>query len=233
MDAVYHLLVIIAGLYGLFRGWRLGLTGQIASLLGVGFGAVCACVFAPQTEEWIRDLFPGLISRPGGDWVCCYVGGAATFAAVYTLFGLLGGVCRIVMEGYGKGTLDSAAGCLFCAFRYLLWIGVIYDLLFSLSPSQTLRHCVMSDDGNVVQGVMYMAPPLTGCEDLDEYLHLLELDRARSISMTSSPPVLSPPYSPLLPDQPSALRQCYTYSPPAIPVQGLPGQAPNHDKTNA
>ncbi len=182
MDALYHLIVIAAALLGLFRGWRLGLTGQVSSLLGVGFGAVCAHVFAPEASEGAAEVLPMLEGRPGGAYVCAYIGSAAVFAAVYLLFSLLTGVLRNVMEGFGEGLANSLTGSAFGAFRYLLWVGLGYMLLFCVHPSEELRHCVRSDDGNVVSAVMGMAPSIVGCPPLEEYIHLLELDRARTIS---------------------------------------------------
>lgn len=182
MDALYHLIVIALALFGLFRGWRLGLTGQLSTLLGVAFGAVCAHVFIYQASEMAGELFPSLPSRPGGSYACAYIGGAVVFGIVYVLFSLLTGVLRNVMEGFGEGLINSLTGSLFCSFRYLLWVGMAYMMWFCIHPADELHHCVWSDDGNVVSAVMAMAPVAVGCPPLEEYIHLLELNRARTIS---------------------------------------------------
>lgn len=221
MDALYHLIVIALALFGLFRGWRLGLTGQLSTLLGVGFGAVCAHVFIYDASELVAEFFPSLPSRPGGSYVCAYIGGSVVFVIVYALFSLLTGVFRNVMEEFGEGLANSLTGSLFCAFRYILWSGMAYMMCFCINPADELHRCVWSDDGNVVSAVMAMAPAVVGCPPLEEYIHLLELNRARTISSATSPRGNhSVPHSVIS-----------TTSPTVISADE--GRGPNHTHTNA
>ena len=53
--AAFHIIVIAVAAVAVVRGWRRGLSGQAASVLGFAFGTVCAHVMAPWAEAEVAS----------------------------------------------------------------------------------------------------------------------------------------------------------------------------------
>ena len=59
INIVYLALILVVAFYAIFSGFRKGITGQIASLLGFGFGAVGARILTPEYSnqfQWAAKM---------------------------------------------------------------------------------------------------------------------------------------------------------------------------------
>ena len=184
METTYHIIIIAVALVGLWMGWRAGFTGQVPSVLGLSFGAVSAHIFGPQVREAVTTRYPDLVHMPGGEFACCFISGAIVFTAVFTLCVLLTGILGRIASDYGGGIADSLFGAIFGALKYLVFLSILLNLQACLDPGASSLRSADSDDGNVVASVMRLAPALMSEMGLDDYLFILQMRHARSISCT-------------------------------------------------
>lgn len=185
-DAVYHIMVIAVAGFAVIKGFRSGFTGQVSGILGFAFGTVCAHVFDAEAESFVRTILPGLHGRTGSSFIYSVLSAALVYTAVYLLFRLLTKVLRSAMQVFYVGMLDSLMGSAFCLVKYMLLISIVYNLMVCVNPGSPLMKYASSDDGNVVEVVMMLAPGLLGCRSYEDLYHLLQLREAKKISCNIS-----------------------------------------------
>lgn len=181
-DAFYHIIVVAVAGYAVVKGFRRGFTGQVSSVLGLAFGAVCAHVFGPQTEEALRSIFPGISGRCGSAFIYSVLSAALIYLAVYLTFGFLTKVLRSAMQVFYVGMLDSLFGSAFCLVKYMVLLSIAYNLILCVNPSSPLLKYADADDGNVVECVLLIAPGILGCGSCEDLSHLIQLREAKKIS---------------------------------------------------
>lgn len=178
----YHIIVIAVAAFAVIKGFRTGFTGQISGILGFAFGTVCAHVFEPDAEEFLRHLFPGLRYAAGSAFIYSVLASVIVYAFVYTIFKIFTQVLRSAMQVFYVGMLDSILGAMFSLLKYMLVISIIYNLLLCINPHSPLLKYASADDGNVVESVVLLAPGLLGCGSVHDLAHLLQLREAKKIS---------------------------------------------------
>lgn len=183
IDAAYHIIVIAVALWGVVKGFRRGFTGQLPGVLGFSFGIVCARLFSPEGEGVARSLFPWIEGHAGSQFVYSVLSAVGIYIIVYVAFGVLTGVLRSAMQVFETGILDRLSGAVFTLLRYLMVLSIVYNLILCVDPDSSLMRQVRADDGNVVEGVVLMAPGLLGCLDCEDLSHILQLREARKISV--------------------------------------------------
>lgn len=182
MEGIYFILVLVLALVGAFRGFRVGLIGQIASVLGVGFGLACAHVFELPVQEWLRDVFPSWQHRVSGEFSYSLAASSLLFLLTFVVFRTIGTVLTAALSLMRVGTLNSLGGSLFTVIEYLLFLSIAFNAFIAMSPRSSLMKTATADDGNIVRETMFIAPALLGCEDFEDLAHKVQLEDAKSIS---------------------------------------------------
>lgn len=188
-QAAFHIVVIAVAACGAVRGWRRGLSGMAASVLGFAFGVVCAHVAAPWAEAQAAGL--EIISpddcRFG--FVTGIAGRSAVYAAVYIAVKALASAIGKLLKPLGTGLLNSLAGSAFAILDWLMWTSIALNLLLCFRPDCGLERCGGNDDGNIVSETMLLSPALLGGDDICDLWHACRLHDARLISSASKEPM--------------------------------------------
>lgn len=181
-DFVYHLIVIVVTALAVIRGYRKGLTEQVASVVALCFGLICGHLFEPPVEDLIRELYPELSCRLGGDCFLEMVSAGSVYVVTYLIIRLLLGVLNKVDAVFGRTIINSLAGALFCMFNYLFFLSIILNLTVDYYPGSALLKYGNDRDGNVVEIVVKIAPGLLGVPGVEELGHEVQLEEAKKIS---------------------------------------------------
>jgi len=179
---IYHIIAILVATLGVVKGYRKGLFRQIPLLIGFCFGVVCARIFCAPVEEGIRELIPSLASCPEGNYVYSILSRGLIYIIVYEIFSFCTGFLRLLFRAFDSGVLDSIAGSFFSLTRYLLMLSVIYNFMLCWHTDSDLLRYAKSDDGNVIEEVMLVAPAILGGESVEDLAHTLQLEEAKCIS---------------------------------------------------
>lgn len=185
---IFHIILIIVCVVGIFFGYRKGLIHQLASLLGLIFGIVGCQLFHEQVDEFLRDFLPGLGNSIESEYTYSILASAVIFLSIYLLFLLLGGILRSAMQMIHLGAIDSVAGAVAGAFRYLLILSIVYNLILAISPNSQLLKICNHNDGNIVEVVMSMAPALLNSESFNDLALKIQLEEAKKISSNNISP---------------------------------------------
>lgn len=181
-EATYHIIVIVVAAVAIIKGFHSGFTGQVSGVLGFAFGTVCTHVFGEQADAVMRWVLPFLQGRPGAGFIYSVTSSALVYVVVYLLFKMLTRVIKSAMQVFYVGMLDKLLGAAFCMAKYMLLLSIVYNLIVCVNPSSKLMKYATSDDGNVVECVMLLAPELLGCHSIEDLYHLLQLREAKKIS---------------------------------------------------
>lgn len=183
MHAVgYHLIAIAVAAYAVVSGFRRGFIGQLAPLLGLAFGVVCAHVFGRPAAEAVATAMPWLGDSVSGPFACSLLGASAVFGAVYALSLTAAPLLRSVMAVVPAGILNAIFGALFMLLQQMTLLSLAFNLILCVSPQSSLLKCVTDSDGNIVEGVVMLAPEMFGCMSAAELAHAIQLREARKIS---------------------------------------------------
>ena len=182
VDAFLHLVVIVTAVWGLFRGYREGFTGQILSVLGLTVGAVASNAFGDECTVWLYDTFSQDAYSPSSTFLYNLTGHTAIFSIVYLLFAFVGKVLKSIMGFFGIDVLNGMAGAFFGAFKYLFVLSIVYNFAGGTYPDSKMMRYAGADDGNLVELVMLIAPRVMGSLDCEDLHHLLQLKEAKTIS---------------------------------------------------
>lgn len=182
-DALYHLIAILLAVVAVARGYRHGFTGQISKVLGMSFGIVVARVAGPQLVDVVYGASPEwLLVGEGAPYAVAMGCHGAVYLAVCALMRVLTGVLRSAMQLFSTGMLNSLLGAAFCLLRYMIVLSIAYNLMADFQPRGQLMKFATDHDGNVVEGVMDLAPMLLGCPGCEDLAHEVQLIDARRIS---------------------------------------------------
>ena len=183
MQAVIYLLMILGvGGYSLARGFRLGMTGQLATLLGFAFGAVGARILTPEFQvnfTWVSSFSPAPeFNVPAINLVC----GVTIYFVIFSLFSILSGLLRGAMSVFEVGMFNRLLGSFFNCLKNLLWLSILFNLLLCFSMGSGLLRFERSGDGNLVSAVMALTPAILGCYGAEDISHIEQLKEAKKIS---------------------------------------------------
>lgn len=182
--AFYHLLVLVVAAYAVIRGFRRKMSGQIPAAIGTAFGAVCANIFNRPVAETIWGLFPWVDGKVQESFAYSVAASIIIFFAVFILFRFITSFIGAAFRYVDTTVLDNISGALFSLFLYLLYVSMAYNFLLSINTDSPLHKSLKSDDGNIVEEVMALAPAVIGCESPQELAHRLQLEDAKKISMS-------------------------------------------------
>ena len=189
----YHIIVIAVAAFAVIKGFKTGFTGQISGILGFAFGTVCAHVFEPEMESLIRAILPGIRHSIAPAFIYSVLAAVTVYCIVYYIFKLCTKVLKMAMQVFYVGMLDAIMGSLFCLLKYMVALSIAYNLILCVNPRSPLMKYASSDDGNVVEAVVLLAPGILGCGSVYDLAHLLQIKDAKMIScnITTLPLVLN------------------------------------------
>ena len=182
MIAFYFIPVVLVALWSLAYGFRQGISFQVASLLGMAFGAVAARILSPELEshfQWATNLSH---TDEFGNFAPNLVCSAVIYFVVFWLFALLAPLLKMALAMFRVGILNRIAGSLFCLLKNLLWLSIFFNLILCFSAPETLLRFEKANDGNLVAAVMALTPGILGCYGAADFAHFNQLKEAKSIS---------------------------------------------------
>lgn len=175
-------LVLLVAFFAIVRGFRQGLTRQLASLLGFGFGAVAARVLTPEFTESFQFTSHVSPAPEFKEFTANLICGVVIYIIVYGLFSLLSGVLSSALSVFDVGMFNRLTGAFFSLIKNLLWLSIIFNFLLCFKPDSGLLSYERADDGNLVATVMDMTPAILGCYGAEDFAHFHQLKEAKSIS---------------------------------------------------
>ena len=179
---VYLSLVLGVALMAIIAGFRRGFTGQLASLLGFGFGAVAARVLTPQLASgfnWGGDIaqYPEFANY-AANLVCAVV----IYTVVFFCFSLFSPVLKSALSVFRVGMFNRILGAFFSLIKNLLWLSIFFNLLLCCRAESDLLKYEKSNDGNLVAAIMALTPGILGCYGAEDFAHFHQLREAKTIS---------------------------------------------------
>lgn len=184
--AIYHIIIIAAGVYGIFRGWRCGFLGQTGGLLGMLFGIVFCRLFVKDGAEVARDLCPSIEDLFASDFIYMALSAVVIYTTVYFGFRLMSLVFHRVLCGLNLGPVNSLAGAALCLLKYMIVISLLYNVILSIFPGCALMKECRAGDGNMIELVMALAPALMDTYSPCDLALKYQLKEAESISYNIS-----------------------------------------------
>lgn len=181
-EAIYHILVLVVGLVGMFRGFHKGLLRQMSGVLGFVFGIVAARAFGPDLTESMGGWVPQYYHPVAKTFFLSIIANGVIWVVVISVFSSLASILNKILGLIPTGIVNSIAGAAFSLMKYLMFLSILFDLALSRPFDSPLMHCVRHDDGNLVNAVASLAPGLLGTMTVGEYVHQVQLWEARSIS---------------------------------------------------
>lgn len=185
-NAFYAIIVIFIALYALVKGFKIGLSHQIASLLGLAFGAVAARVLLPQFYTdflWVTTFSQAHEFNDLSINLSCAV---VIFTVVFLFFSLFSPIFNFAFGIFEVGIINQLAGAFFSLVKYLLWVSIALNLLLCFSSKSGLLYYEKSNDGNLIGAVMAICPAILGCFGAEDFALQNQLREAKYISCLDS-----------------------------------------------
>lgn len=178
----YQIIALLFFTFSVVKGFRKGFLKQIPMFIGFCFGVVCARLFALPAEDLLSEYFPSIGNKPEGNYVYSILSRGMIYILAYEVFSFCTGFLKFFFGRKESGMPGSLGGSLFCAVRYILMLSVVYNIILCCTMDSTLLRFAKSDDGNIVESVMLVAPAILGGESVEDLAHALQLEEARTIS---------------------------------------------------
>lgn len=179
---MYHILVISVALVALMKGFRRGLTRQVSGVLGFVFGIVAARTLGSEFENWLMQWMPKFYHPVAKTFFFSTLSYGLIWCGSIMAFSMLTKILNIVLGYMQVGIMNSMAGAVFTLLKYLMMLSLLFDLAICRPYGSPLMHCAQHDDGNLVDGVVRLAPYVLGSMSADEYVLKVQLWEAKRIS---------------------------------------------------
>lgn len=181
-EAIYHIMVIAVALVAMLRGFRTGLTRQVSGILGFVFGIVAAQALGPEFETWLMGWVPKFYDPVAKEFFFSTLSFGLIWSGCVGAFSLLTKILNVVLGYLPVGIMNSIGGAVFTLLKYLMFLSLLFDLAICRPQDSPLMHCVRHDDGNLVDGVVRLAPAVLGYMSAEDYALKVQLWEARDIS---------------------------------------------------
>lgn len=181
-EAIYHILVLAVALVGMLRGFHTGLMRQVSGVLGFAFGMVAARILGPDLTVWIAGWFPHYYDPVAKTFFLEILAYGTIWGLSVFLFSMFTGILNFILGFIPVGIMNSIAGAAFSTLKYLMFLSILFDLALCRPADSPLMHCARHDDGNLVDGVIRLAPVFLGTMSAEDYILGVQLWEAKSIS---------------------------------------------------
>lgn len=181
-EAIYHILVLAVALVALMKGFSRGLTRQVSDMLGFVFGAVAARTLGPGFESWLMEWIPEFYHPVAKGFFFSTLSYGLIWSGCLLVFSALTRILNLILGCIPVGVLNSICGAVFNLLKYLMFLSLLFDLAICRPFGSPLMHCAQHDDGNLVDGVIRLAPSVLGYMSAEDYILKVQLWEAKSIS---------------------------------------------------
>lgn len=181
-NGFYLGIVLIVAIMAIAIGFRRGITGQLASLLGFAFGAVAARVLTPEMAdgfEWVDAFTPAPEFNEFARNIVC---ASTIYLVVYVIFSIFTNILKGALSIFETGMFNRLIGAFFSLMKNLLWLSIIFNLLLCFNSESGLLRYERANDGNLVASVMELTPVILGSYGGEDFAHFHQLKEAKSIS---------------------------------------------------
>lgn len=181
-SGVYYIIVVAAAVWAVVTGFRRGFMRQTGGVLAVAFGIAASRILSPELSPSVDEWLPPQLNGFNRPFVCATL----TCGGIYLIVAALVSICSLplgkLLGMLGMGVLNSIGGAVFRLFRVLLVVSIFYNLISDLSPAGDLTRTSSLHDGNIVEGVIKIAPPLLGFQGAEEVAFRQQMEEAKKIS---------------------------------------------------
>lgn len=180
--AIYHLIIIGVAVWAILTGYRRGFLRQIGNVVAVVVGIVVVMVFSAEFTPQVDGFVPGFISGFNRSFFVITLTSMLLFFFVYSILALVCIPIGKMMRVMPGNIINSIGGAVFKLFQWLLFISLAYNLLADLRPASDLTRSARLHDGNIIEGVIKLAPSIMGFPDAEEVGYRQQLEDAKKIS---------------------------------------------------
>lgn len=177
-----HVIILLLALVGSVWGFRKGFVRQTPGIIGVAFGIVSTRILSAPMIDILYGALPSAHGSVGEAFVYSAIANAIVFTGVYVVFATVTSFLSRLLKRDDRTILDNIFGGVFALFKYMLFASVALNFLVGINTGSSLMKNVKSDDGNIVEETMLLAPAILGGPDVDDLSHLQQLEEAKKIS---------------------------------------------------
>ena len=181
-NGFYSVLIILVALVSLFRGFKMGISRQVAQCMGFAFGAVAAQVLTPKFTPDFLWAVQFSQAPEFNEFTVNLVCAVVIYAAVFFFFSLFSIIFNKAFSIFEVGIINQMFGALFALVKNLLWVSIVLNLLLCISTKSGLLYYEKSNDGNLVGSVMAITPAILGCYGAEDFALFHQLKEAKYIS---------------------------------------------------
>lgn len=182
MEAFYYILVFVVVVVSILRGFRRGFARQVPALIAMLFGIVCAELLGPGLAQILYGALPDVHGKVAEPYVYSIVSRGLVYLGIYSIFRALLSFLSTAFGRKDRTILNNIGGALMSLFNYIMMLSITFNFVIAFSMGGPLLRYVRSDDGNIVEEVLLMAPALFGGPDAVDLAHLIQLEEAKKIS---------------------------------------------------
>ena len=158
MDTITIITIIILAA-ALILGAIKGFIRQLGSFAAVVIGIIACRIFSGQaTQLAAKVLGVSPADSALNHYMCAIIGCAGVFLAVWLVVWLIARLIHKVISAVKLGPLNSVAGALFMAFKWMLVLSIAFNAWLAVSP--TTRALARPSD--IVEAVESIAPKVLG-----------------------------------------------------------------------
>lgn len=187
LNVVYIILILGVAILSIISGFRKGITGQLSSLLGFGFGSVTSRLLTEEytsTFQWTHTFSQ---AQEFSDFTSNLVCAVVIYLIVFLFFSIFSPIFRRLLWVVPVGIFNRLLGCFFSLLKNMLWLSIFFNLVLCFSPSSGLLRYEKANDGNLVAAVIALTPAILGCFGGEDFAHFNQLKEAKSISCNFHP----------------------------------------------
>lgn len=181
-DILYPAIVVIVAVYAIISGYRKGITNQLASVLGFGFGVVASKILTPEFADSFSKIGSLTSSPEYVEQATQLVCAVTIYFVVFWLFSLFSGILKAALSVFEVGILNRLAGSFFSLVKNLMWVSIVLNLVLCFNGQSGLLRYERADDGNIVAATMAMSPAILGCYGAEDFSYYHQLEEAKTIS---------------------------------------------------
>lgn len=181
-NGAYFVIIVAVAVWSVFSGYRMGIMRQGGTVIGIAFGIVAARLLAQAAIEVVNGWIPSFIQGFNRPILCETLTSGGIFLIGYSFISLCGSPLGKLLSVIRIGIIGSLCGALFRLFEFMIIVSILYNIIAAIAPASDLTRMSSRHDGNIVEGVMMIAPPILGFPGAEEVAFRQQMEDARKIS---------------------------------------------------
>lgn len=160
------IIILIIAVAGLVLGYTKGFIGQLSTICGIVLGIISCHLWGDWATRVLVEIVPEAAGWPSPEYTTAIVANIVLFLIVYLGIKVVGAMFKSALSKLHLGAIDSLAGAIFCAFKYLLVASIVLNVAYVAIPGSWI-----DTRGSLPQRItMNLAPALLGVETLPRIL---------------------------------------------------------------